>query len=81
MKIIDIKVPNWGLDMEEATVTDWFKQVGDSITTGEPILTMETDKASGEVEAEVSGVLVEILANPGDVVKTGDLLGRMEING
>jgi pyruvate/2-oxoglutarate dehydrogenase complex dihydrolipoamide acyltransferase (E2) component len=41
---------------------------------------METDKAEGDMEAEVSGRLVEILVSPGAVVKPGDVLGRMEVD-
>ncbi len=80
MKIVDITVPHWGLELEEATVTGWLKQLGDTVVVGEPILTMETDKAEGEVEAEVGGRLAEILASAGDVVKPGDVLGRLEVD-
>ncbi|MFQ6673050.1 MAG: lipoyl domain-containing protein [Candidatus Tectimicrobiota bacterium] len=80
MKIVDITVPHWGLEMEEATVIGWLKQIGDRVEEGEPILAMETDKAEGELEAEVSGRLVETLASPGDVVKPGDMLGRIEVD-
>lgn len=80
MRIVDITVPTWGLEMEEATVIEWLKQVGDTIREGEPIVTIETDKASGEVEAEASGRLMEILVEPGTAVEPGNVLGRMEID-
>ncbi len=80
MTTVDITVPHWGLEMEEATVVGWLKQIGERIEEGEPILTLETDKAEGELEAEVAGRLVEIHACPGDVVKPGDVLGRIEVD-
>jgi pyruvate/2-oxoglutarate dehydrogenase complex dihydrolipoamide acyltransferase (E2) component len=78
MAIVDITVPNWGLDMEEATVVMWLKHVGDQIVEGEAILALETDKAEGDVEAEVSGRLVEVVAEQGQIVVIGDLLGRID---
>ena len=81
MKVVEITVPSWGLEMEEATFTGWLKQVGERVEEGEPICTLETDKAAGEVEAEVSGRLIEVVAAPGDVVKPGAVLGRIEVDG
>jgi pyruvate/2-oxoglutarate dehydrogenase complex dihydrolipoamide acyltransferase (E2) component len=81
MIVSEISVPSWGLEMEEATFTGWLKQVGESIEKGEPICSIETDKAAGEVEAEVSGRLIEVVAAPGDVVNPGDVLGRIEVDG
>lgn len=78
MKIVDITVPSWGLEMEEATVKEWLSQVGDNVQAGEPVVVMETDKAEGEVEAEAGGRIVEIVASVGDVVRAGDVLARME---
>ena len=81
MKLAEITVPRWGLEMEEATFAGWLKQAGERVEKGEPVCTIETDKASGEVEAEASGRLVELVASPGDVVKPGDVLGRLEVDG
>ena len=61
----DVVVPKWGLTMEDAEVLRWLKAVGDTVTEGEPILELETDKATGEVEAPASGVLAETLVEPG----------------
>lgn len=79
--IVDITVPHWGLEMEEATVVKWLKQIGDRVEQGEPIMILETDKAEGELEAEVSGRLTEALVSPDDVVKPGDVVGRIEVDG
>lgn len=61
-------MPKAGMAMEQGTISRWLKKVGDPIKKGEPILEIETDKVSMEVEAEVSGVLLAILEEPGAVV-------------
>ncbi len=65
----EIIMPKIGLDMEEGTINKWLKQVGDHMDAGESILEIETDKAVTEVEAAVSGTLVEIVAQEGDTVE------------
>jgi pyruvate dehydrogenase E2 component (dihydrolipoamide acetyltransferase) len=61
-------MPKAGMAMEQGTITRWLKKVGDPIKKGEPILEIETDKVSMEVEAEVGGVLLAILEEAGAVV-------------
>jgi 2-oxoglutarate dehydrogenase E2 component (dihydrolipoamide succinyltransferase) len=74
----DVVVPKWGLTMEDAEVLRWLKAVGDTVTEGEPILELETDKATGEVEAPASGVLAETLVEPGALVEPGQLVARID---
>jgi 2-oxoglutarate dehydrogenase E2 component (dihydrolipoamide succinyltransferase) len=76
--MIDVVVPKWGLTMEEADVLRWVKAVGDAVTEGEPILELETDKATGEVGAPASGVLAETLVQSGDAVEPGQVVGRID---
>jgi pyruvate dehydrogenase E2 component (dihydrolipoamide acetyltransferase) len=61
-------MPKAGMAMEQGTITRWLKKVGDPIKKGEPILEIETDKVSMEVEAELGGVLLAILEEAGAVV-------------
>ena len=61
-------MPKAGMAMEQGTITRWLKKVGDPIKKGEPILEIETDKVSMEVEAEIAGVLLAILEEAGAVV-------------
>ena len=56
----------------------WRKAEGDSVSAGETILEIETDKVTQEVEAPVDGTLSEILAVEGDEVKVGGLLAIIE---
>lgn len=76
--MIDVLVPKWGLTMDEADVLRWLKAVGEPVIEGEPILELETDKATGEVEAPVSGVLAETLVESGQTVEPGQVVGRIE---
>ncbi|MGA2317180.1 MAG: dihydrolipoamide acetyltransferase family protein [Thermodesulfobacteriota bacterium] len=69
-----ITVPRLGLTMETATVTTWMKQEGDIVNKGEVICIIETDKASFDVEAPQSGVLVKVMAEEGSVLPVGEVL-------
>ncbi len=70
-----IIMPQLGLTMEEGTVGSWLKNIGDSISKGEPILEITTDKLSNEIESEVDGVLLSICAQEGDDVPVKGILG------
>jgi len=61
-------MPLLGQTMEEGTIIRWFKNEGDEIKAGEPLLEVMTDKVNMEVEAPVSGVLRKVIAKPDDVV-------------
>lgn len=56
-----VMLPKWGMGLDEGTVTQWLKAEGDTVTRGEPIVEIETAKATQAVEAPVSGRLSKIL--------------------
>jgi 2-oxoglutarate dehydrogenase E2 component (dihydrolipoamide succinyltransferase) len=64
----DVMVPSLGESVSEATVSTWFKKVGDTVKQDEMLCELETDKVSVEVPSPVSGVLTEILAPEGATV-------------
>ena len=74
---IELLVPALGESVVEATVAKWMKSSGDSINADEPIVELETEKVTLEVPSPVSGVLNEIIANEGDTVEVGALLGTL----
>ncbi len=78
---VDIVVPTLGESVTEATVAKWFKSAGDSVAVDEPLLELETDKVSVEVNAQAAGVLSEIVADAGAEVEVGAVLGRIEAAG
>jgi 2-oxoglutarate dehydrogenase E2 component (dihydrolipoamide succinyltransferase) len=73
----EIRVPTLGESVSEATVGTWFKKVGDAIKVDEPILELETDKVTIEVPAPTAGTLSEIVAQAGETVGLGALLGQI----
>jgi 2-oxoglutarate dehydrogenase E2 component (dihydrolipoamide succinyltransferase) len=73
----EIRVPALGESVTEATVGRWFKKAGERVKADEPIVELETDKVTLEVNAPASGVLAEIVAKDGETVSAGGLLGQI----
>ncbi|MEE2996563.1 MAG: 2-oxoglutarate dehydrogenase complex dihydrolipoyllysine-residue succinyltransferase [Pseudomonadota bacterium] len=73
----EITVPTLGESVTEATVAKWFKTEGDAVKVDEPILELETDKVTLEVNASAAGILSEITAKEGDNVQVGAVLGMI----
>jgi len=73
----DIRVPTLGESVSEATIGKWFKKPGDAVTADEPLVELETDKVTLEVNAPASGILSEISAKDGETVGVGALLGAI----
>ncbi|MDE1153228.1 MAG: 2-oxoglutarate dehydrogenase complex dihydrolipoyllysine-residue succinyltransferase [Micavibrio sp.] len=71
----DIVVPALGESVQEATVAKWLKKIGDSIAVDEPLVELETDKVTLEVNAKSAGVLKEIKVQTGSNVAVGAVLG------
>jgi 2-oxoglutarate dehydrogenase E2 component (dihydrolipoamide succinyltransferase) len=67
-KMTDVNVPTLGESVSEATVSTWFKKVGDTVAQDEMLCELETDKVSVEVPSPVAGVLTEIIAAEGATV-------------
>jgi 2-oxoglutarate dehydrogenase E2 component (dihydrolipoamide succinyltransferase) len=78
MAKFELKLPKMGESVAEATITNWLKEVGDTIEMDEPVLEIATDKVDSEVPSEVAGVLVEKLFNVDDVVAVGQTLAIIE---
>jgi len=74
----DIVVPTLGESVTEATVAQWLKKAGEAVAADEPLVELETDKVTLEVNAASAGVLAEVLANEGDNVEVGAILGRID---
>ncbi len=74
----EIRMANLGYDMEFGRIGTWLKQVGDRVERGEPIVEVETDKATIEMEATQSGTLVEVVAEAGAEVPIGEVVGYLD---
>ncbi len=74
------EIPKIGLVMEAVKVVRWLKDVGDSVTAGEPLLEVESEKSIVEIEAAVSGRLTQILVEVDEEVTVGDQVAWIESN-
>jgi pyruvate dehydrogenase E2 component (dihydrolipoamide acetyltransferase) len=72
-----IIMPDLGSGTEEATLLNWTKQVGDTINSGDVIAEVETDKATVEVPATVSGTILSLVGEPGEALKVGAVIGTV----
>lgn len=71
----EVRMPQLGLTMEEGTIARWLKQEGDTVSAGEAILEITTDKLTSEVESERDGVLLKIVAKEGEDIPVKGILG------
>ncbi|MGQ3073712.1 MAG: biotin/lipoyl-containing protein [Ferrovibrionaceae bacterium] len=78
---VEIKIPGLGDSVTEATIAKWFKKAGEAVAADEPVLELETDKVTMEVNAPAAGVLAEILADDGATVLVGQVVGQIEAGG
>ena len=78
MAKFELKLPKMGESVAEATLTNWLKQVGDTIEADEAVLEIATDKVDSEVPSEVDGVLVEQLFQVDDVIQVGQTVAIIE---
>ncbi|HAT70025.1 MAG TPA: diapophytoene dehydrogenase [Flavobacteriaceae bacterium] len=81
MAKFELKLPQMGESVAEATLTNWLKEVGDTIEADEAVLEIATDKVDSEVPSEVDGVLVEKLFEADDVVQVGQTIAIIETEG
>jgi len=78
---MDLRLAQYGMGMQEATIIAWRKQEGDAFQPGDILLEVEAAKATVEVEAQTAGVIARIVAKPDDVVEVGGLLAEISSAG
>ncbi len=81
MSKFELKLPQMGESVAEATLTSWLKEVGDTIELDEAVFEIATDKVDSEVPSEVEGVLLERLFEVDDVIKVGQTVAVIEVEG
>lgn len=74
----EIVVPKWGLTIEQVTLLEWYKKVGDTVSVGEAVAEVETDKATQEIVSQVQGKVIEILVEQGTDLNVGDPIARVD---
>lgn len=78
MARVPIYMPKFGMTMTEGTIAEWMRGVGDVVSQGDILLSVETEKVVTEIEAPASGTLVERLFEAGDEVPVGDIMAFIE---
>src|SRR5437762_7161444 len=74
---IEVRIPTLGESVSEGVIVRWMKADGAAVQRDEPLLELETDKASVEIPADIAGVL-RILKAEGATVQVGDVVARIE---
>lgn len=74
------KLPDLGEGLPDATIVEWSVKVGDTIRLDDPLVSMETAKAVVDVPSPVSGKVLKLAGEPGDVIETGAVLAEFEID-
>ena len=70
----NVLLPQWGMNMEDGTLTKWLVNEGDEIAEGQPLVEVETAKINSELESPASGIVSHIMAAEGSLVKVGELV-------
>lgn len=78
---IEIKLPRFDPVMEEAVVTEWLKNEGESVEKGEPVASAEWEKTTSEVKAPQGGVIKSLLVEEGAEVEVGSAIAVIETEG
>lgn len=81
MAQIEIRLPKMGESVTEATITNWLKNVGDSVALDEPLVEVATDKVDNELPSEAEGILVQRLFEKDQVAQVGDVIAIISTDG
>ena len=78
---IEVIMPRLGQEMTKGIIAEWYKKEGDSVEEGESLFQVDTEKATMDVEAEVSGTLKQILVKVDEEVPVGQTVAIIETEG
>ena len=81
MAEIEIRLPKMGESVTEATITNWLKNIGDTVALDEPLVEVATDKVDNELPSEAAGVLVKQLFQKDEVAKVGEVIAILSTDG
>lgn len=81
MAQIEIRLPKMGESVTEAVITNWLKEVGDTVEMDEPLVEVATDKVDNELPSEAAGVLVQKLFEKDQTVQVGEVIAIISTDG
>ncbi len=76
--MIEIRLPQWGMGMQEGTIVRWLKAEGDSVEKGEEIVEVESAKVNEMVQAPAAGRIVRMVVKEGETVPVQAVLAELE---
>ena len=76
--MVEVRLPELGEKIEKATVSYWFFKAGDKVNEKDDLVELTTDKATFNLPSPASGILAEIIANEGESVNIGEILGTID---
>lgn len=76
---VPVILPKWGMNMSEATVSRWLRDVGDDLAQGDELAEISTDKVDSVLESPDTGTLAEIVVPEGQDAQVGEVLAYIEI--
>ena len=76
-----LSMPKWGLSMKTGLIVEWLKKAGEPVQEGEPIVEIESEKATNEVEAPVTGIMRTIEIREGDSAPVGTAIAVITLSG
>ena len=81
MAQIEIRLPKMGESVTEATITNWLKNIGDSVAMDEPLVEVATDKVDNELPSEAEGILIKRFFEKDQVAQVGDVIALISTDG
>ena len=81
MAQMEIRLPKMGESVTEATITNWLKNIGDSVAMDEALVEVATDKVDNELPSEAEGILVKIFFEKDQVAQVGDVIAIISTDG
>lgn len=76
--MVQVRLPELGEKIEKATVSYWFFKVGDKVNEKDDLVELTTDKATFNLPSPANGILAEIIAEEGNTVNIGEILGTID---
>ena len=74
----EVRLPNLGMNIAEATVQEWLVSEGDAVTEGQDLVAVETDKVEAVLPSPMAGTVSQIVAPAGETIPIGDVLALLE---
>ena len=75
---IELKVPEIGESITEVEIGEWLKKEGEAVKKDDPVVTLESEKATVELSSPEAGTVSKMLKQKGDVAKVGEVIGYLE---